>query len=295
MTPDSGDPTGDDLSGQIKRNPVPSLLRSLLTDHLDPGYADEARLYAAGERQPASKGTTIAWLVSGALVIGVIFGTSAAHENRRTPDTVLIQQEMAADARAQQAANQVLADERDTLADRESGERSANLAGDEEGGNILRALRAAQISAAATSITGPGLVVKLADPPPRPDLSDKARPSDSARGQVILDRDLQAVINGLWAGGAEAIAVGGVRIGPSVSIRQAGGAILVDNQPVPSPYVVEAIGDAGAMQAAYILSPAFLRVQSLQQLYGASINISTSESLQLPDAPVHELRYAEGN
>ena len=55
--------------------------------------------------------------------------------------------------------------------------------------------------------------------------------------QVILDRDLQLVVNSLWASGAEAISVGGVRIGPNVTIRQAGGGILVDNQPISSPYV----------------------------------------------------------
>ena len=112
---------------------------------------------------------------------------------------------------------------------------------------------------------------------------------------MILDRDLQAVVNALWASGAEAIAIGGVRIGPAVSIRQAGGAILVDNQPVASPYRVEAIGDAGAMQAAYIVSPAYLGLQPLQQLYGVTVSITTADSLRLPEAPLRDLRYAHGN
>ena len=34
--------------------------------------------------------------------------------------------------------------------------------------------------------------------------------------QIILDRDLQLVVNSLWASGAEAISVGGARIGPNV-------------------------------------------------------------------------------
>ena len=34
------------------------------------------------------------------------------------------------------------------------------------------------------------------------------------------------MVNSLWLSGAEAISVGGVRIGPNVTIRQAGGGIL---------------------------------------------------------------------
>ena len=75
--------------------------------------------------------------------------------------------------------------------------------------------------------------------------------------QVILDRDLQLVVNSLWASGAEAIAVGGVRIGPNVTIRQAGGAILVDNQPISSPYAIVAIGPPHGMQDAFERSPGY--------------------------------------
>ncbi len=78
-------------------------------------------------------------------------------------------------------------------------------------------------------------MVTLTDPAGRPNLSDASQRSVGGK-TVVLDRDLQTVVNALWAGGgAEAIAVGGVRIGPTVTIRQAGGAMLVDNQPVFSP------------------------------------------------------------
>ena len=47
---------------QITRLPVPSLLRSLLTDHLDPGYAaaaerrsKSARRFAAGQCRPSGR------------------------------------------------------------------------------------------------------------------------------------------------------------------------------------------------------------------------------------------------
>lgn len=296
MTPE--DPAAAGAHGQdgaVKRNPVPSLLRSLLTDHLDPGYADEARLRVAGERAASSRRAAISWLVAGTMAIGLIFGISAAHESHRTPDTVKVQRQIAEDVRAQQSGNKALAEERDGLAQREARERRVSLLGDGEGGRVLSDLNSAEVAAAAVAMTGPGIRVSIREQPPRSDLSDGGRPVGQDRGQVILDRDLQAVVNGLWSSGAEAVAIGGVRIGPGVSIRQAGGAILVDNQPVYNPYVVEAIGDAGAMQAAYIVSPAYLRMQSLQQLYGASVDVETVDSLQLAEAPIRDLQYARGD
>lgn len=279
----------------VKRNPVPSLLRSLLTDHLDPGYADEARLQAEGERPVPSRWATIAWLAAGTTAIGLVFGISASHETRRAPDTTMVQRQVADDVRTQQAGNKVLAGQRDDLAQREASERAANLAGDEEGSAILSDLREAEVAAAAVAMTGPGVKVTIREQAQRPDLSDGGRPGGAERGQEILDSDLQAVVNALWASGAEAVAIGGVRIGPAVSIRQAGGAILVDNQPVDNPYVVEAIGDAGAIQAAYIVSPAYLRMQSLQQLYGVSVSVETANNLELAEAPMRDFRYAHGN
>ena len=296
MTPaDHAATSAHGQEGGIKRNPVPSLLRSLLTDHLDPGYADEARLRTAGERGLPSRRAAFSWLVAGTITIGLIFGISAAHESQRTPDSTKVQRQIADDVRAQQAGNKTLADERDELAQREARERTTSLLGDGEGGRVLSDLRGAEMAAASVAMTGPGIRVSIREQPPRSDLSDGGRPGGADRGQVILDRDLQAVVNGLWASGAEAVAIGGVRIGPGVSIRQAGGAILVDNQPVYNPYVVEAVGDASAMQAAYIVSPAYLRMQSLQQLYGASVDVETVDSVQLAEAPIRDLRYARGD
>ena len=48
----------------------------------------------------------------------------------------------------------------------------------------------------------------------------------------MLDRDLQVIVNGLWAAGAEAIAVNGQRLTACSAIRSAGEAILVDFRPL---------------------------------------------------------------
>ena len=77
---------------------------------------------------------------------------------------------------------------------------------------------------ASPPVTGPGLRVVIDQ------AADAGGAGDSATG-AILDRDIQLLVNDLWAAGAEAVAIGGVRLRPTSAIRQAGGAILVDNRP----------------------------------------------------------------
>ena len=54
----------------------------------------------------------------------------------------------------------------------------------------------------------------------------------------VLDRDLQELVNGLWAAGAEAVSVDGQRLTARTAIRSAGEAVLVDFRPLSPPYVV---------------------------------------------------------
>ncbi|WP_277835858.1 DUF881 domain-containing protein [Speluncibacter jeojiensis] len=271
-----------------RRNPTPSLLRSLLFDHLDPGYTAAARARVPGS--PA-RFRTGAWIALGGVVIGVLFGVAAAQASRQAPDRAHVQTQLADEVRRTQTANVDLAQTRAHLSAEEESARERILARDSAGKTVLGALHVADERAAATAVNGPGLVVALADPTARPGLSGGAVAPGGAAA-VVLDRDLQSVVNALWAGGAEAIGVGGVRIGPGVTIRQAGGAMLVDNQPISSPYVVSAIGPTATMQTGFMVSDAYLRMQAVHQLYGVGFTVTESARLSLPAAPVRELRYA---
>ena len=61
------------------------------------------------------------------------------------------------------------------------------------------------------------------------------RASDTGR---VLDRDLQVMVNALWAAGAEAIAINGQRLTARSAIRYAGEAILLDFRPLVPPNVM---------------------------------------------------------
>lgn len=230
------------------------------------------------------------WTLAGLLVAGVVFGIAAADRAERGGGDASTDRAIAQDVRGQQDRNGELDARYDELAAQVRAQRDRDLAGDVAGDALLAELDRLEHTSAAVAATGPGLTVTVGEPVQ----SGGLRGEDGDRGdggQVVLDSDLQAVINALWAGGAEAIAVGGVRVGPGVTVRQAGGAILIDQQPVPSPYLIEAIGPQ-AMQADFLADPVYLRLEALVGLYGVELEVRAADDLQMPAAQVRELRSA---
>ena len=91
------------------------------------------------------------------------------------------------------------------------------------------------LEAGTTAVKGPGIKVKLSDAP-----ATATTPKfDASR---IQDRDIQQVVNALFAAGAEAVAINDNRVVAVTPIRAAGGTIVVNYRPVNSPYEVSAIG-----------------------------------------------------
>ena len=122
-------------------------------------------------------------------------------------------------------------------------------------------------------------------------LNDAPSGKGTTRNRV-LDRDLQGVVNALWAAGAEAVAVNGQRLTASSAIRQAGDAILVNFTPVTAPYRVEAIGDPVSVETEFAGSRSAGQMRSYSQLYGLRFDYSRQNSLRLPAAAEETLRYA---
>jgi uncharacterized protein YlxW (UPF0749 family) len=271
--------------------PVPSLLRSLLSDHLDPGYAAAAEAKAAGRRRTWWQAW--AWQVCGALLIAVVFAAALAQARSTAPGVRETQQVLAGSVRSAEAAADDVTARRNGLAAEVDAERRSRLEGDERGQQLLGNLDEANFAAAATPVIGPGLTITVTDPGMSEDLSDVSKQRVEGSQQVILDRDLQLVVNSLWVSGAEAISVGGIRVGPNVTIRQAGGGILVDNQPISSPYVILAVGPPHAMQDVFDRSPGLQRLRLLETSYGVGVNVSASDGLTLPAGSVRDVNFAK--
>lgn len=277
-------------AGAPKKIPVPSLLRSLLSDHLDPGYAAAAAARRDGARR--GRAADWGWQVAAALAVAAVFTVAAAQAQIAAPATREAQQVLAGSVRAAEAADDQLAEQRSALAAQVAGERRTRLEGDALGRRLLADLDAADVAAAATPVIGPGLTVTVTDPGMSKDLSDVSKQRVAGSRQVILDRDLQLVVNSLWVSGAEAVAVDGVRVGPNVTIRQAGGGILVDNQPVTSPYELQAIGPPKGMADVFDRSAGLQRLRLLETSYGVGATVSAAETLTLPAGSVREINFA---
>ncbi len=226
------------------------------------------------------------------LLVATVFAGAAAQAQSLAPATRKVQQTLADGVRSAEATVGDITARRGDLTAQVDAERRSRLAGDVEGRRLLAALDRANLAAAAVAVIGPGLTVTITDPGASKDLSDVSKQRVPGSRQVILDRDLQLVVNSLWVSGAEAVAVGGVRIGPNVTIRQAGGGILVDNQPISSPYVVLAVGPANGMRDGFDAGTAMQRLRLLEASYGVNVTVSTGDGLTLPAATVRDVHFA---
>lgn len=277
-----------DEAGRPETFAVPSLLRSLLSEHLDPGYA------AAADRAPGRAWVWI-WQALAALLVATVFAVAVAQARSTEPGVRDARKVLADNVRSAETVTGGLADKRDALTDRVDEMRRHRLADDAEGRRLLAGLDALSLEGASTSVTGPGLLVTVTEPGVGRNLSDASKQRVSGSRQIILDRDLQLVVNSLWASGAEAISVGDVRIGPNVTIRQAGGAILVDNKPISSPYSVRAIGAPQPLRDAFDRSPGLYRLRLLEMTYGVEVRVDGrgAADLTLPAGAVRDVRYAQ--
>ncbi|MDV6261840.1 DUF881 domain-containing protein [Rhodococcoides yunnanense] len=272
---------------RVKRNPVPSLLTSLLTDHLDPGYAAAAAERTAQHTRKPRVPAAL-WLLTGAVVVGLIFGVAFSQLASGAAAVDRAGADASAAVRAAQGRSGDLESTRDELAERVSTERERALQSDAAGSALLDRLSAVESAAGIDTVTGPGLSVVVTEP-----TSANGSSARTGSGAAVLDRDIAAIVNSLWASGAEAVSVDGIRVGSNVTIRQAGGAMLLDNRPIDSPYDIDAIGPPQRIQVQFVVSDAYLRMSTVAQLYGVGFSVRPASDLELGPAAVRESFEAE--
>jgi uncharacterized protein YlxW (UPF0749 family) len=128
----------------------------------------------------------------------------------------------------------------------------------------------------ALPLNGTGIVIEI----------DTANSSSS-----LKDLDLQAIVNRLFATGAEAVSVNGERLNSLSAIRTAGSTILVNLKHITNPYAISAIGDSNALLNGLRQSSAGGILAYLQET-GASVIIK-DEDVAIPGQSVRsELKYA---
>lgn len=259
-----------------------SVLTDVMRNPLDPGYRAAADRRARAGHPPRHTRWGTAAVALLAMALGAAFTWSVGALRAPQPGALAAREVLAEQITERTGELDRLRTESTSLQSEIDALQSAALSDSDS--PLLDQLAADQLSTGTLAATGEGLRITLSDAEtddPETDLDSRVR-----------DSDLQTLVNGLWASGAEAIAVNGQRLTTTTAIRTAGDAILVDVVPLVGPYTVEAIGDPQGMQTALARSTAGQLLAVLQSTYSIGVQLSAQQELHLPGAAAPTLRSA---
>jgi uncharacterized protein YlxW (UPF0749 family) len=269
-----------------------SLLDAVLAETLDPAYAQAAEARAAGrspERRRWRGGALVAvTMVLAGLLVSISYGQAAAGAEGREQ----VREALIGDIDKESSVSDDLQTQLDKLSTQVTSTREELLAHSAVGQQALDRLARAEQGAAAVQVTGPGILVTLANADPEADADPVGGTAAEDPSGRVRDGDLQLVVNSLWAAGAEAISINGQRLGPLTAIRFAGEAVLVDFKPVTNPYEVSAIGDPDTLAGKFLASPEVIALAAVSKTFGLRFDYTRKDELTLPAASTPELHIA---
>jgi uncharacterized protein YlxW (UPF0749 family) len=271
-----------------------TLITEMMQRPLDPAYA------AAAERRqrsglPAATGHRSLMLVIFAVLIGVLLATSAIALRAPTTTASKIKSDLVGRIEASRAHADVQTRRIAALRTEIDTAQAAALSQQSQTG-LAAELARLELASGTVSVTGPGLVLTIDDAAAPVDPKDPAVDPGSAAGPdqgKVIARDLQIIVNGLWAAGAEAISVNGHRLTSRSAIRFAGEAILVDYRPLARPYSITAIGDPGSLSVEFADNDGGSYLQSLKTNYQIRADIQERDSVEIPGGPALSLQEAK--
>ena len=128
-----------------------------------------------------------------------------------------------------------------------------------------------------TPVQGPGVTVVLDDAPP-----DAAVGGVDPNQLVVHQSDLQAVVNALWAGGAEAMTIAGQRVIATSAVRCVGNTLLLNGDVYSPPFRVAAVGPYRTMQEFLDSSQGVREFKEAASFYGLGYTVEQQSKLVLP-------------
>jgi uncharacterized protein YlxW (UPF0749 family) len=214
-----------------------------------------------------------------ALAAGLLFATSG----RTAEGTDLRGGEVVALSGVIQQRNTSIARQQQELADLQAQvQRLTQQAASRDGAVAAAQAQgdAGALSAGLVRLTGPGVEITLDDAPTRSDgvLPAGATPDDL----VIHQSDVQAVVNALWASGADGVAVMGKRLVATSAVRCVGNVLLLQGRTYSPPFVVTAIGNGAAVRAQLAASREVAILQQAVDAYGLTFSVRDRPSVTLP-------------
>lgn len=144
---------------------------------------------------------------------------------------------------------------------------------------LSREAEALGLAAGAQPVSGPTVSVSLTDSKvPLDQLPDTFGVNDL----VVHQQDVQAVVNALWRGGAEAMMLMDQRVISTSAVRCVGNTLILQGRVYSPPYVVKAIGDQTALQRALDASPQVQRYLEYVDAVGLGYEVDTSREETFP-------------
>jgi uncharacterized protein YlxW (UPF0749 family) len=150
-------------------------------------------------------------------------------------------------------------------------------AGDARVANLSRQAQALALDAGTEAVRGPGLKVQLDD-------SHLQTIPEGFTGDdlVVHQQDVQAVVNALWAGGAEAMMVQDQRVISTSAVRCVGNTLILQGRVYSPPYTIAAIGDTSAMRTALDSSPEVTIYRQYVDALGLGYDVTQPARLAMP-------------
>jgi uncharacterized protein YlxW (UPF0749 family) len=218
-----------------------------------------------------------------ALGAGLLFATSAStaqgtdlRADRRLQLTELIARERAA---VEQRADAAVALRRRVDAE------AAAVAERDSRVQAAGASRELEVAAGLTAVRGPAVTVSLDDAPRQP-----GRPplSEDPDDLVVHQQDVQAVVNALWAGGAEAMTLMGQRVVSTSAVRCVGNTVVLHGRVYSPPFVVTAVGDPDELTDALQRDPGVEYFSTFVERFGLGYTVERERNVELPayDGPL---------
>ena len=216
------------------------------------------------------------------LIAGLLLGTARSYSagediSNRSVDLSAVVNQAEQRVSGADAFAAKLQDQIDAAA---AGDRSPQVA------QVLERASGLQAAAGLTPVQGPGLRVTLSDAPRDADGNYPAGvdPDDL----VVHQQDVQAVVNAMWAGGAEAMMIMDQRVLTTSAVRCIGNTLLLQGRTYSPPFVVTAIGDADAMVAALDDQPGVRLYRQYVDKFQLVYDVTPVDTVTLPayDGPI---------
>jgi uncharacterized protein YlxW (UPF0749 family) len=234
---------------------------------------------AEGTRRFSPGRVRVGWALSIAVALGIVGFAGTAQWNgsiARQQFTTSAQQVLAGQVVALEDEQKTLRDQLGT-AEKQVQQFQTESAGSQTAlAQLNKQLAAARLAAGLTKVTGPGVLIEIADS------KVQVPAGENPANYIVLVDDLHDIVTALWASGAEAIAINGERLVSTSSIYGVGASILVNTAFLAPPFRVEAIGSNGLLDR-FLGNQAYLgRVAHRIDAFGLEFATQSQGDLSLP-------------